>query len=117
MIYFIQAVNDSEGPVKIGYTDKAPYKRLASLQTGNPYLLQIIAIANGDRDTETYLHRRFSADRMVGEWFKWTLALSETMQKNPYTKPPRKPRESLRRLPYTERLAKESKWWLRPGED
>lgn len=117
MIYFIQAVDEPEGPVKIGFTDRAVGKRLAALQTGNPRELRVVALTNGDRDTETYLHRRFAASRMCGEWFKWSAELAQAMQSNTYTKPLRKPRPSLKRLPYTERLAKEGKWWLNPGEE
>lgn len=40
MIYFIQPVNDPNGPVKIGYS-KNPEKRLKKLRLGSPKPLHI----------------------------------------------------------------------------
>lgn len=67
-VYFIQA--GEGGPIKIGFTTGSPAARLASLQTGNPYPLKLIAAVRGAVEVETELHGRFGHLRMVGEWFR-----------------------------------------------
>ncbi len=68
MIYFIQAEN---GHIKIGFTDADDAMiRLASLQTGSPVLLKLLATIPGTIEEEKDLHRRFGAHRLHGEWFK-----------------------------------------------
>jgi hypothetical protein len=71
VIYVIQGLPDS--PIKVGFsTDKALPARLATLQTGNPHLLRIIAHAKGYPRYERRAHAVLAADRMAGEWFAWT---------------------------------------------
>lgn len=67
-VYFIRREDDS-GPVKIGTTND-PYKRLLTVQTGNPYKLKIIKIIKGGKNLEKTLHNKFGKFRMEGEWFK-----------------------------------------------
>lgn len=66
MIYFIQG--DRGGPIKIGCAGN-PWQRLATLQTGNPTKLAVVAVIPGDRAEEAALHIRFAASRGQGEWF------------------------------------------------
>ncbi len=54
--------------VKIGTTVRLA-ARLASLQTGSPYLLHVIWQREGGRDLEEYLHFRLDDYRVRGEWF------------------------------------------------
>lgn len=66
MIYFIQG--DRGGPIKIGCAGN-PWQRLATLQTGNPTKLSVVAVVPGERAEEAGLHVRFAASRGQGEWF------------------------------------------------
>lgn len=65
-VYFIQAGDD--GPIKIGYTENLP-ARIKQLQTGQPQRMRVLRSMSGDRALETFLHRKFAAHRMAGEWF------------------------------------------------
>lgn len=61
------------GFVKIGISDN-PEKRLASMQTANPYQLRLVRrFGPFDRERaiqlEGYLHRIFERDCARGEWF------------------------------------------------
>ena len=66
-VYFIRIGED--GPIKIGLTDDVK-RRLEQLQTANPEALRLIACVPGDRRLEAHLHRRFTSDRINGEWFR-----------------------------------------------
>jgi len=67
-VYFIHC--GPGGYVKIGHTSRALTSRIASLQTGSPYLLELIgAIPRAGRDIELFLHKRFKESRRLGEWF------------------------------------------------
>lgn len=66
-VYFIQA--GERGPIKIGVASN-PYTRLDSLQTGNPYLLRLIAAFAGGYPDEARLHREFERERLESEWFR-----------------------------------------------
>lgn len=75
-VYFAQAGHD--GPIKIGFTtDDDPISRILSLQTGCPWPITLIGARDGDQLHERWLHRRFSAARMQGEWFAYSTDLSE----------------------------------------
>lgn len=65
MIYFIRNGNY----IKIGVSVD-PWKRLASLQTGNPEPLELLAIMPGSNDLEIGLHRAFGQFMKQGEWFQ-----------------------------------------------
>ena len=56
---------------KIGVSS-SPEKRLPGIQAGCPYGLEILALKEGNRKLEKSLHRRFSRNRLYGEWFKLT---------------------------------------------
>ena len=54
--------------VKIGKADDVR-ERLAALQIGSPYPLEILLMARVDRRMEHALHARFRPHRRHGEWF------------------------------------------------
>lgn len=56
---------------KIGHTTDFP-KRLKSMQTGNPYILQPLKLFKTEdgRDLESFLHNRLNKYHFRGEWFK-----------------------------------------------
>lgn len=66
-------IGDTEGRfVKIGIA-KEPGARLASLQTGCPHKLIILALFNiPDAKVEKRLHAYLSPYRLHGEWFEFT---------------------------------------------
>jgi hypothetical protein len=66
VIYFIRALTG--GPIKIG-TAANPWQRVATLQTGNPQKLCVVAVIHGGKPEESNLHSRFAACRTQGEWF------------------------------------------------
>lgn len=68
MIYFVKC-NDM---VKIGYTKRNPEKRLAALQTANPYELLLIKTIEGTIDDEKILHAKYKKYHIRGEWFLFT---------------------------------------------
>lgn len=68
MIYAIEAVGT--GFVKIGWTEGEVKERLGSLQTASPFELKAIAWCSGGRRMERELHRKLSAARVRGEWFR-----------------------------------------------
>jgi hypothetical protein len=68
VVYFVR--NGANGPVKIGFTEGHPWKRMNELQPGNPVQLELIALAVGDRAQEHMLHLRFAVSRIRGEWFE-----------------------------------------------
>ena len=69
MIYLIKAENTDL--YKIGYTSKSAKHRLKSLQTGNPYKLNIIKESKGNISKEKYIQNWFNYKKTQGEWFKF----------------------------------------------
>ena len=63
-IYFIQSAG---GPIKIGYTTKDPLLRLKSLQTSNPYKLELLGSMGGTLEDEAAIHREFEGDNISGD--------------------------------------------------
>lgn len=76
-IYFIQAGDN--GPIKIGRSDFAG-ARLETMQIGNHEELRLLCCFRDTHLLETRLHRRFSATRIRGEWFKPTPDLLRLIQ-------------------------------------
>lgn len=68
MIYFIQE-RCRGGMIKIGYTSKNPYERMAYLQTGNPRELCLIGFVEGRMSLEGEIHAELTRSRVSGEWF------------------------------------------------
>jgi hypothetical protein len=66
-VYFIRCGDH----IKIGRSVD-PWGRLASLQTANPFPLEMLALSPGGGEFETGLHEAFSDDNTNGEWFRVT---------------------------------------------
>lgn len=71
-VYFIKCC-DKRGYIKIG-TAKNVKDRIATLQTGNPYKLEILAIMKFTDKRKAYnaeqkLHKIFRKYNVSGEWF------------------------------------------------
>lgn len=71
-VYLIRA--GSTNLYKVGYTSKTPEERRASLQTGNPYPLEVVTSWPGTPDDEKRLHGLLEDYRREGEWFELTVA-------------------------------------------
>lgn len=69
-VYMVGAVNGSY--VKIGYPAD-PAKRLANLQTANPFPLELLATVPGTVELEGVLHLWFADLRLSGEWFRFPI--------------------------------------------
>ena len=69
VVYFVQA--GKSGPIKIGFATDLT-KRIASLQTGCPDDLRLLAVVDGGREVERRMHNRVAGDRIRGEWFRPT---------------------------------------------
>jgi len=70
-VYFLRAGN--RGAIKIGMA-KDVDSRIATLQTGNAFKLNILALIHcSSEDEARYLeakfHKRFASQRIRGEWF------------------------------------------------
>jgi hypothetical protein len=70
IVYFIRAEESKR--VKIGFTSTDPSARLATLQTGSPERLRLVAAVPGSMELERNLHEMLSASRIHGEWFRST---------------------------------------------
>lgn len=71
-MYFVQA---DDGPIKIGYCQSIGRlrPRVNSMQTGNHHELYVLGVIHGaGRLHEEEFHKRFSRDRVRGEWFRPT---------------------------------------------
>ena len=79
MVYFIQS---EAGPIKIGYTEQHPYKRMKALQTSVSEKLTLLSYIDGDKNVEKNLHVKFSPDRIRGEWFNPSNALLDFIASN-----------------------------------
>jgi len=64
-VYFVQGA----WLIKIGFAS-FPVERFASMLTGCPIPLSLLASTPGGPTLENYLHKRFAADRSHGEWFR-----------------------------------------------
>jgi DNA-binding transcriptional regulator YdaS (Cro superfamily) len=67
-VYFVRA---GDGPVKIGWA-VSPKSRLKQLQTAHPESLSILRVVDGDTRAEKWFQRRFAAQRIRGEWYKFS---------------------------------------------
>ena len=55
--------------LKIGFTARPLSSRLASLATGSPHPLVLLALVPGTSQLERWFHSRLRAHRREGEWF------------------------------------------------
>jgi len=74
-LYFIR---QKGGPVKIGRARDAR-ARLATLQIGSPYDLELIGVLSGCGECEAEFHRGLSVNRLRGEWFDWTALVANVI--------------------------------------
>ena len=66
-VYVIHATGTNR--IKVGYST-SPKDRLAQLQTGSPFPLQLLASWPGGEDRERRVHRYLNQFRQIGEWFE-----------------------------------------------
>lgn len=79
-VYFISA--EETARVKIGYSID-PHRRLAQLKTGSPCTLKMAGIIkNTSASLENKLHKKFSADRINGEWFHMSSEIKTFISEN-----------------------------------
>lgn len=69
-VYFIGPTDWRLNRIKIGHTTCAPESRLAAMQTGSPFPLELYAFFRGARSVEQLLHETFAPVREHGEWFR-----------------------------------------------
>lgn len=68
VVYVVQS--GEAGPVGLGTCgDRALRRRLATLQLGNPELLRVRLLLDGDERLERALRERLRAQRLRGDWF------------------------------------------------
>lgn len=67
-VYFLLCENGGEDFLKIGYA-KDVRKRVAQLQTGSPFPLELMGYIAGNFETERSIHRECKRQRKFGEWF------------------------------------------------
>lgn len=69
VVYVLQSGPD--GPVTVGTaTDRGLQRRIGSLQAGNPVLLQLARLYDGDERLERELHVRWTPHRLRGDWYQ-----------------------------------------------
>lgn len=73
MTTFLYVIGKEDGPVKVGISDY-PGGRLNTLQTGCPFKIEILHLAEmRDRNHalwhEANFHEVYAEKRLVGEWF------------------------------------------------
>lgn len=73
-VYFIQAENDVDAPIKIGFS-KDVQARLRELQTATHTKLCVLATTDGSIEDEAEIHARFANERILGEWFEASAGL------------------------------------------
>lgn len=72
-IYFVLCKEAQS--VKIGVTNDVK-KRFDSLQTANPFKLELLKFVEGNRNQEQEIHQKFEHLRVNGEWFSYSEELS-----------------------------------------
>jgi hypothetical protein len=68
-VYFLECME--LGLVKIGYSSQL-HIRIKELSALSPLTLRLIAAVPGGKAVEAAFHKAFSAERMHGEWFKFS---------------------------------------------
>jgi hypothetical protein len=75
MIYLFKATK--KNLYKIGEVLNDPARRLSDVQTSSPYDLELIVLADGDKEHEKKMHKLFEeyrVQRAGTEWFEFTVA-------------------------------------------
>lgn len=82
---------------KIGHTTSDPLQRLSTLQTGNPFRVELVGTVPGTIGQERNLHYQFAHKRERGEWFKLSQEdVDSILASSPVTLPPVIERKGLR---------------------
>jgi hypothetical protein len=68
---FVYLISNDYNHYKIGITTKTVEKRIKQLQTGNSEKINLVKYYKTEhhRNLEAWLHRKFGANRLEGEWF------------------------------------------------
>jgi hypothetical protein len=74
------ARRDSDGAVKIGFTSDIE-RRMKELRKGVSYQVTFVFGVVGDKLDEGRLHRRFAADALGDEWFRFSPAVEQWLAK------------------------------------
>jgi T5orf172 domain len=79
-VYFAQAANDPDGPIKIGFSSDVQV-RARNLSAGSVGGVVILATVPGGMEVESYLHEKFADLRIRGEWFANGAELREFVER------------------------------------
>jgi len=82
IIYIIQATGTDR--YKVGFTARDPVKRLAELQIGSPFPLELNHFFSGSMREEKDLHEALSPFHVGGEWFE--IKMGPLLEAISYTK-------------------------------
>lgn len=73
---------------KIGHTTSDPMQRLSTLQTGNPFRVELVGTIPGTIGQERGLHHKFARKRERGEWFRLSQEDIDSILTNTPVAPP-----------------------------
>lgn len=71
-VYFLGIGDPYLTHVKVGFTRKNPFARMAGLQTGCPFRMRMVGFVFGNEAMEAELHDVLRDSRKEGEWFEYT---------------------------------------------
>lgn len=71
-VYFVGIGKPYTTHVKIGFTSKNPFARMKDLQTGCPFVMEMLGYILGNMEHESELHRVLAEYRQTGEWFEYS---------------------------------------------
>lgn len=71
--------------VKIGFTNDLA-RRVSELQVGSPHELEVLLAIPGSLEDEAWVHEKFRAWRVRGEWFAFTGALVDWVEAARHTR-------------------------------
>ncbi|WP_422366390.1 GIY-YIG nuclease family protein [Pelagibius sp.] len=101
VVYFAQNLTTSA--VKIGWTIDLQ-RRVASLKCGAGAHLRVLRTIDGGRAKEAWLHKRFAAQRVCGEWFEFHPGMLSIIPPDEIVRPRREVVRRDVRLTVLERL-------------
>lgn len=79
MIYFLKAGDFIA--YKIGFTASDPLKRMADLQVGCPFKLELLGAIEGTWAQEQSLHELLANFKTIGEWFSPNTVVTEAIKR------------------------------------
>lgn len=113
MVYFLQAIGDPRGPVKIGTSlggKPALLRRLAELQIGNPAPIQCVAAMPGHYQEERRIHYLCGYQRIRGEWFRCEGPVADYVRRYRLRKPVEAPGDEEGKIARLRESAKRSSY-------